>query len=112
MAIYAIKAYDQTYCGLHGMFDIAVREYDSLESAKLDATQMSYEVMEDYGCIEEYLDDFVEQQECDREEAMAENVGYEIWKLLPDYHFTVSELDEMLNEDWDGTIENYFTFTG
>ena len=113
MAIYAIKAYEGIYCGLHGMYDIFVDEFDSLKDANETGVQMSYEVMESYGCIEEAIADSAESYEDDYEEAYeqiaAENVAYEVWKMLPDCPFTIGELDEMLSHDWDGTIDKYFT---
>ena len=117
MTIYAIKAYEQTYGGLHGVYDIHVEDYESLESAESDGETMSYEVMESYSDIEESIAAEAEEYpEDEREDAYAdlkrENVAYEIWELLPDYHFTISELDEMLFEDWEGTIESYFKIAG
>ena len=113
MTIYAIKAYENMYGGLHGMYDTFVGEFDSLKDANETGVQMSYEVMESYGCIEEAIADLAESYEDDNEEmyeqVAAENVAYSVWKLLPDYNFTPNELDEMLSEDWEGTIESYFT---
>ena len=59
---FVIYAYESTYCGLHGIYDICVTEVDSLDEVDDIGETMAYEVIDSYSHLfandedEEYED--------------------------------------------------------
>lgn len=121
MSIYLIHAYEETYSGLHGMEDYDIVETDSLDTLRDYGHEMSLDVMESYGCIEEVLyQDALEwaeemgYEEDDEEfsdyldELHEDNVAYEYWKLNDEY--TTIQYWDMLrksNGDWEEIRDKY-----
>ena len=54
---FVIYAYESTYCGSHGIYDICVTEADSLDEVEDIADTMAYEVIDSYSHLFENEDD-------------------------------------------------------
>lgn len=100
---YFIYAYDEMYNGLHGMYDYRF-DFCSFESAEAYGYEMSYNVIESYGDIYESLYDEDSTDE-EIEEAIQEDIAYEIWELCDDAP-SFEELEEM-NLDPQSYIDEY-----
>ena len=86
MAIWAIRAYDNFYGGLHGMIEYEIFE-GTEEEADARGLEMSYEIINDYECITDVLEDDVKDQ-CE-------------WENI-DYDEGGEEVDNILNEVYGG----------
>ena len=79
---YFIYAYDEFYGGLHGMYDGCFIEGD-YEEAEMYGYEMSRSVIESYSEIyEQLLADYETEEE--QEEALADDIAYEIYELRED----------------------------
>ena len=122
---YIIHAYEQSYGGLHGIEDWRAVESDNYADVEQEAIDMSVGVMESYAFIQEELtsqacfycgcDVFdvengnVDEEEFDSalNEAINENVAYEIWKVEENSEFSILEINRMLTNDPEGFVEKY-----
>ena len=123
MAIWAIRAYDELYGGLHGM-----ERYDIIEGTEKEADEcgleMSYEVIESYHDIYDSLEDDIreyceeegfdydgngEEVEDTREEIYGEDTAWDIHELdkekLPTLDF--NKLNNMFYNNPDEFLELY-----
>ena len=123
MAIWAIRAYDEFYGGLHGMV-----EYDIIEGTEEEADacglEMSYEVIESYmniyNSLEDNIREYCEEEGFDydengkevediREEVYGEDTAWDIHELdkatLPTLDF--NELNNMFYSNPDEFLELY-----
>lgn len=69
--LFAIHAYESTYCGLHGVEDFAIIECKNEEEAVEIANEMSRNVIHSYGSTEENID-----------QEAASILGYEYEEML------------------------------
>ena len=123
MAIWAIRAYDELYGGLHGMCDLDIIE-GSEEFAEDVAKEMSISVIESYNEIYDQLEDDIreyceeegldydengEEVENIREEFYGEDTAWDIhildWTKLPTLDF--NELDNMFYNNPDEFLKLY-----
>lgn len=76
---FVIYAYESTYDGLHGIYDICVTEVNSLEEADDIGETMAYEVIDSYSHL------FAsEEEDCDEdEEYEATSPEWEYARILP-----------------------------
>lgn len=72
---FVIYAYESTYCGLHGIYDICVTEVDSLDEVDNIGETMAYEVIDSYSHL--FAND---EKDCD------ENEDYEV--TYPEWEYT------------------------
>lgn len=123
MAIWAIRAYDELYGGLHGM-----ERYDIIEGTEKEADEcgreMSYEVIESYMDIYNSLEDNVreyceaegldydedgEEVENIREEIYGEDTAWDVhvldWTKLPTLDF--NKLNNMFYNNPDEFLKLY-----
>jgi hypothetical protein len=121
---YVIHAYEQSYGGLHGIEDWRAVESDCYADVEQEAIDMSIGVMESYAFIQEEItsqacfycgcDVFdvengnVDEEEFDSalNEAINENVAYEIWEV-EDSEFSILEINNMLSNDPEGFVEEH-----
>ena len=121
MAIYLIYACEQSYGGLHGMYDWDIRECDSKQEAETLGEYMSHEVMETYSCIMDSLyeqaNEYIENDTIDENERndlfdeylddlIEENIAYKIYELDPSYSENYYR-DLMESMDWEEIVERY-----
>lgn len=113
--LYAVRAYEQIYGGLHGMQTNFVMEANSEQEVEDEAVNASIEVMSDYFSI---MEDIYEQasEEYERETdewwdlvnaIQEENVAYEIHQIVDAKGKSLEELDKEFCDDPDGFIETY-----
>ena len=105
MRVY-ICACDNTYGGLHGMSDWCVTDVSSIDEANEIGLQMSYDVMESYDSITEYLESEADQwyeRDTDEwqeayEEAAMENTSWNVWEIDEEATkgLTNEELEELI----------------
>ena len=69
--LFAIHAYESTYCGLHGIEDFMIVECKNEEEAAEIACEMSRDVIHSYGSTEENID-----------QEVASILGYEYEEML------------------------------
>lgn len=76
---FVIYAYESTYCGSHGIYDICVTEVNSLDEADDIGETMAYEVIDSYSHL------FAsEEEDCDEdEEYEATSPEWEYARILP-----------------------------
>ena len=76
---FVIYAYESTYCGSHGIYDICVTEVNSLDEADDIGETMAYEVIDSYSHL------FTsEEEDCDEdEEYEATSPEWEYARILP-----------------------------
>lgn len=87
MRVY-IYAMENTYCGLHGMYNVAVEEVDdkrAVEQVNEIGKEMSNDVMVSY---DSHFQDLVED-----EDAWEENLCWGCYKIRDDVILTTEELD-------------------
>ena len=121
MAIYLIYACEQSYGGLHGMYDWDIRECNSKQKAEELGEYMSHEVMETYSCIMDSLyeqaNEYIERDTIDENEyqdlfdsylddLIEENVEYQLYELDP--HYSEEEYRKLTESmDWEEIVERY-----
>ena len=76
---FVIYAYESTYCGLHGIYDICVIEADSLNELDDIGKTMSYEVIDSYSHL--FADD--EEDYNENKEYEATSPEWEYARILP-----------------------------
>ena len=98
---YFIYAYEEFYSGLHGIYDYCF--YYGTERQACDiGYEMSYDLIESYSFLELCDEDATEDE---REEAIQEDIAYEVWELREDAP-SDEELEE-LNLDPESYISDY-----
>lgn len=76
---FVIYAYESTYGGLHGVYDICVREINSLDEADDIGETMAYEVIDSYSHL--FVSD---EEECDEDgEYETTSPEWEYARILP-----------------------------
>ena len=112
----AIKAYENTYGGLHGMEEKAVITVDSVEEAEDIAMEMSYNVMDSYAEISDYFETMAEGEGLEPnseewnvfiDECKAESVLYDIHPITVKTEKTDEELSEEYFRRPDEFIKEY-----
>lgn len=111
--LYAIHAFENIYCGLHGIENFLVVECLNDKEAEECAIEMSYEVMDSYNRVDEELLDYIgiDYDDIDNhieeyEEVRAENTAYEVWEVK-DTMKSLDELNELFYNDTEDFIEKY-----
>ena len=107
---FVIYAYESTYCGLHGIYDICVTEADSLDEVDNIGETMAYEVIDSYSHL--FAND---EEDCD------ENEDYEItypeWeyaRILPKWNDIPTETlsAEATELGYEEFVNKYCKFEG
>lgn len=87
---FVIYAYESTYCGLHGIYDICVTEVDSLDEADDIGEAMAYEVIDTYS----HLFASEEEDYDEDEEYETTSPEWEYARILPKWdNIPTAELD-------------------
>lgn len=120
---YVIHAYEQSYGALHGIDTCLAVEADDYSNVVDMACEASRDVMSSYSFIEEALreqacfycgvDEYDEEgDELERayEDAVEENIDYNIWQVNEDCPYTRDEIDQMIADDLEGFVEEFCTF--
>lgn len=113
--VVAIIAYDQMYAGLHGMMNQGVFEVKDFQEAEETAIELSIDVINDYSEIYEGLRDEVEayadeddfDEEAALEEAIRNDIEYQIFRVRDDVTLSLEELDNLLYNDSESFIAEY-----
>lgn len=107
---FVIYAYESTYCGLHGIYDICVTEADSLDEVDDIGETMAYEVIDSYSHL------FVsEEEDCDEdEEYEATSPEWEYARILPKWdNIPTEELDaEAAELGYEEFVNKYCKYEG
>ena len=88
---FVIYAYESTYCGLHGIYDICVTEADSLDEINDIGETMAYEVIDSYSHL--FANDDVYDYD--------ENDDYEVTSPEWEYARILSKWDDIPTETLD-----------
>lgn len=117
---YVIHAMEQSYCGLHGIESWLVEVLNSFDEAVEYAVETSYEVMDSYGFIEEYLEEqakeWAEEEDCELysdeyyeqlDWIRNDNINYHIYEVLPDCPMTCEEIERELANDPESFVEDW-----
>lgn len=108
----AIKAYESSYGGLHGMFNTTILNADSYKEAVETAEELSREVIDSYACLEEeihdevmdYLRDEYDESNYDtyHEEVLESRLAYDLIPLKDDAPSEFEDFDDFV-EEWEDT---------
>lgn len=107
---FVIYAYESTYCGLHGIYDICVTEADSLDEIDDIGETMAYEVIDSYSHL--FADD---EEDCDEdEEYEATSPEWEYARILPKWdNIPTEELDaEAAELGYEEFVNKYCKYEG
>ena len=97
--IYAIRAYEGEYCGLHGIEQKVVVECENLKEAEEIAADMAEEVIEDH-----FFEGYEEYDEEDFYDIHSRE--WEIY-IVKEVDIPIDELDKMYYNDPEGFIEKF-----
>lgn len=102
---FVIYAYESTYGGLHGIYDICVTEINSLDEADDIGETMAYEVIDTYSHL--FTND--EDEECE-----ATSPEWEYTRILPKWdNIPTAELDaEAAELGYEEFVNKYCKFEG
>ena len=107
---FVIYAYESTYGGLHGIYDICVAEIDSLDEADDIGETMAYEVIDSYSHL------FTsEEEDCDEDgECEATSPEWEYTRILPKWdNIPTEELDaEAAELGYEEFVNKYCKYEG
>ena len=108
---FVIYAYESTYCGLHGIYDICVTEADSLDEADDIGETMAYEVIDSYSHLFAN-DDVYDYDEDDHYEAISPE--WEYARILPKQdNMPTEELDaEAAELGYEEFVNKYCKYEG
>ena len=102
---FVIYAYESTYCGLHGIYDICVTEINSLDEADDIGENMAYEVIDSYSHL------FTNDED---EEYEATSPEWEYTRILPKWdNIPTAELDaEAAELGYEEFVNKYCKYEG
>ena len=102
---FVIYAYESTYCGLHGIYDICVTEADSLDEIDDIGETMAYEVIDSYSHL------FANDED---EEYEATSPEWEYTRILPKWdNIPTAELDaEAAELGYEEFVNKYCKYEG
>lgn len=102
---FVIYAYESTYSGLHGIYDICVTEVDSLDEADDIGETMAYEVIDSYSHL------FTNDED---EEYEATSPEWEYTRILPKWdNIPTAELDaEAAELGYEEFVNKYCKYEG
>ena len=113
--LFAIKAYENEYSGMHGMEEFFVIEAKDINEARQEAHEASLEVINNYSCIldilEEEADNLYERDTEDWnsyfEQLQDEDTAYEIYEIVNETNNSLEHLNELFCNDPDEFINKY-----
>ena len=102
---FVIYAYESTYCGLHGIYDICVTEADSLDEVDDIGETIAYEVIDSYSHL------FANDED---EEYEATSPEWEYTRILPKWdNIPTAELDaEAAELGYEEFVNKYCKYEG
>ena len=105
---FVIYAYESTYGGLHGIYDICVTEADSLDEVDDIGETMAYEVIDSYSHL------FEPDPDDEDEEYEATSPEWEYTRILPKWdNIPTAELDaEAAELGYEEFVNKYCKFEG
>ena len=105
---FVIYAYESTYSGLHGIYDICVTEVNSLDEADDIGETMAYEVIDSYSHL------FEPDPDDEDEEYEATSPEWEYTRILPKWdNIPTAELDaEAAELGYEEFVNKYCKFEG
>lgn len=108
---FVIYAYESTYCGLHGIYDICVTEANSLDEVDNIGETMAYEVIDSYSHLFANDDVYDYDEDDDYEVTSPE---WEYARILPKWdNISTAELDaEAAELGYEEFVNKYCKFEG
>lgn len=108
---FVIYAYESTYCGLHGIYDICVTEANSLDEVDNIGETMAYEVIDSYSHLFANDDVYDYDEDDDYEVTSPE---WEYARILPKWdNIPTAELDaEAAELGYEEFVNKYCKFEG
>lgn len=105
---FVIYAYESTYCGSHGIYNICVTEVNSLDEADDIGKTMAYEVIDSYSHL------FEPDPDDEDEEYEATSPEWEYARILPKWdNIPTAELDaEAAELGYEEFVNKYCKFEG
>ena len=114
MKKYAIYASDNAYGGLHGYESYAIVDCKDQEEAELIAAEMSREVINDFGLIDDEMEAYVNSEDYDEEESydyenelIEEDIAYQIYEIIDTKGISDEILEIEFYNDKEEFIKNY-----
>ncbi len=114
MAKYAIYAYDNRYGGLHGYENYAIADFRDQKEAEMTGAEMSREVINDYGLVDDDMEDYINSEDYDEEasydyenELIEEDIAYNIYEVIDTKGLSDEDLESEFYNDKEEFIKNY-----
>ena len=114
MKKYAIYAYDNTYGGLHGYESYAIIDCKDQEEAEMTAAEMSREVINDFGLIDDEMEAYINSEDYDEEgsydyesELIEEDIAYEIYEIVKTDNLSDGDLEVEFYNDREDFVKKY-----
>lgn len=114
MKKYAIYAFDNAYGGLHGYESYAIVDCKDQEEAELAGAEMSREVINDFGLIDDEMEAYVNSEDYDEEESydyenelIEEDIAYQIYEIIDTKGISDEILEIEFYNDKEEFIKNY-----
>lgn len=111
----AIYAFENQYCGLHGMSHHLIVEVDDLKAAEEYASEESRSVIDSYSDILEGFEDEAESEGLEEgteeydeyiEDCIQQNIGYQIWEVV-DRYASIEEMEDDFYNSRDEFVEKH-----
>ena len=114
MKKYAIYAYDNTYGGLHGYESYAIVDCGDQKEAEMTGAEMSREVINDFGLIDDEIEAYINSEDYDEEESydyedelIEEDITYDIYEVIDTKGLSNEDLESEFYNDKEEFIKNY-----
>ena len=114
MKKYAIYAYDNTYGGLHGYNAYAIVDCEEQEEAEMTAAEMSREVINDFGLVDDEMEEYINSEDYDEEgsydyesELIEEDIAYEIYEIVKTDNLSDGDLEVEFYNDKEDFVKKY-----
>lgn len=113
--VVAIYAFENQYCGLHGMCRHRIVEVEDIQTAEEWAQEESKEVMDSYGEILEGFENEAEAEGLEEgteeydeyiEECAQMNIGYQLWEVI-DCYASLSQMEEDFYNSQEEFVKNH-----
>lgn len=107
--IYVIKAYENMFGGYHGLVEYLLEECSFDEAVEIAIEESRY-IIEGYSDIYELVTDGLEEESDEYEEAIHEDIAYEIFEVIEHDDLDMSNfesMEDLLREDPEAFIECY-----
>ena len=99
---------------MHGFESYAIADFGDLKEAEMTGAEMSREVINDYGLIDDDMEEYINSEDYDEEtsyeyeyELIEEDIAYDIYEVIDTKGLSDEELESEFWNDKENFIKNY-----